>query len=144
MDPKRKDRGRLLDSAVVKADSDPVIKLAAKQTFKYSKQEAQVRDELLSANLIGKLKPEFVHQLLNAQGYHYRNYVSTNQRKESANYYGRLAKRQPKDISAATTVARVGHRLCITGNRGGSGVAPTELPRSGHECRFVATPDDRG
>jgi len=100
-DPKRKDRGRRLDSALVKADADPVIKLAAKQTFKYSKQEAQVRDELLSANLIGKLKPEFVHQLLNAQGYYYRNYVSTNLRKESANYYGRLAKRQPKDISAA-------------------------------------------
>jgi len=100
-DPKRKDRAKLMDAALVKADADPVTKLAAKQSFKHSKQEALVRDNLLADNLVGKLKPEFLQQLLKAQGFYYRHYVSANQRKESANFYGRLAKRQPKDITAA-------------------------------------------
>ena len=99
--PKNKSQAKLVESELANADSDDVIKLAAKQNFNYSKQESQVRDALLAENMIGKLDNEFVNQLLKTQGYYYRRYVSNNLRKTSADYYGQLAKRLPKDYEAA-------------------------------------------
>ena len=100
-DSKRKDRAKLLEAAMDKADADPVTKLASQQNFNYSKQESQVRDALLADNLVGKLNSDFVNRLLKTQGYYYRRYVSNNLRSASATYYGKLAKRLPRDYEAA-------------------------------------------
>ena len=100
-DTKRKQRTKLFDAALARADVDPITKLAAKQSFNYTKQETQVRDALLSDDLVGKLNNTYVNQLLKTQGYYYRRYVSNNLRSASANYYGKLAKRTPKDMEAA-------------------------------------------
>ena len=100
-DSKRKDRVKLLEAALAKANADPVTKLAANQNFSYSKQDSQVRDALLAENIVSKLNSECVNQLLKTQGYYYRRYVSNNLRSESAKYYGQLAKRLPKDFEAA-------------------------------------------
>ena len=100
-DPKRKERSRLVEVELGKADADIVQSLAAKQSFKHSKQEAQIRDKLLADGVVGKLSDDFVNRLLETQGYYYRHYVGSSQRKESASYYGKLAKRKPKDFDAA-------------------------------------------
>ena len=100
-DSKRKTQATLAQATLAKVDSDPVMKLASKQSFNYSKQEAQVRDALLEDTMVGKLDKEFVNQLLKTQGYYYRRYVSNNLRARSADYYGKLAKHIPKDYEAA-------------------------------------------
>ncbi len=98
---KRKPQAKLLDTELARANADEVIKLAAKQNFNYSKQESQIRDALLAENMIGKLDKDFANRLLKTQGYYYRRYVSNNLRKMSADFYGQLAKRLPKDYEAA-------------------------------------------
>ena len=100
-DRDRKARVPLVDAELARADNDPVMALAAKQSFGYAKQEAQVRDKLLSENLVGKLNETYVNRLLETQGYYYRHYVGGNQRHESATYYGKLAQRKPDDYTAA-------------------------------------------
>ncbi len=100
-DPRRKDRARRVEVELEKADRDRVLSLASRQSYRHSKQEAQVRDQLLKDDLIGQLDDDFVNRLLETQGYYYRHYVGGNQRKVSADYYGRLAKRLPKDFDAA-------------------------------------------
>ena len=100
-DSKRKERTKLLESGMARADADAVTKLAAQQSFNYTKKESQVRDALLADNLVGKLNANFVNRLLKAQGYYYRRYVANNLRSASATYYGKLAKRLPKDYEAA-------------------------------------------
>jgi len=99
--PKRKPQSKLVDTALANANSDPETQLAAKQNFNYTKQESQVRDALLAETMIGKLDKDFANKLLKTQGYYYRRYVSNNLRKASADYYGQLAKRLPKDYEAA-------------------------------------------
>jgi len=100
-DSKRKENVKALDEALAQAERDPIMKLASKQSFNHTKQEAQIRDALLADDLVGKLNTNFVNRLLETQGYYYRRYVSNNQRSASATYYGKLAKRLPKDFEAA-------------------------------------------
>ena len=100
-DSKRKERAKLLETAIANADADPITKLAAKQSFNYTKQESQIRDALLADDRVSKLNSSFVNQLLKTQGYYYRRYVSNNLRSASATYYGKLANRTPKDMEAA-------------------------------------------
>ncbi len=99
--PKLKTNVKLVDAELTRAGNDPVMSLAAKQSFGYSKQEAQIRDKLLSDNIVGKLSNQYVDRLLEAQGYYYRHYVSGNQRHQSATFYGKLAKRKADDYAAA-------------------------------------------
>ena len=100
-DTRRRDRVKVLDGILDRAGQNPIVALAAKNTFRHSKQEAQVRDRLLVDNVASQFNDEYVNRLLDAQGYYYRHYVSSNQRKQSATYYGRLASRKPKDIDVA-------------------------------------------
>ena len=100
-DPKRKARVKFVEAELSRVSKDPVMSLAAKQSFRHSKQEAQVRDKLLADDIASKLSDEYVNRLLETQGYYYRHYTSSGQRKESANYYRKLAKRKPADFAAA-------------------------------------------
>lgn len=100
-DQKRRAQAKLVDTALATIGGDPVLKLATKQNFNYSKQEAQTREALLADNTISKLNKDFVNKLLQTQGYYYRRYVSNNLRKLSAERYGQLVERLPKDYDAA-------------------------------------------
>ena len=100
-DPKRKQRAKLLDGLMGRADKDPIIALTAKNSFHPSKQEAVIRDKLLADNIASKFSAAYVDRLLDSQGHYYRHYVSHNQRKLSATYYGKLARRNPKDMTPA-------------------------------------------
>ncbi len=100
-DPKKKTRVKLVDAELTRAGNDPVLSLAVKQTFRHSKQEAQIREKLLADAIVNKLPGDYVNRLLETQGYYYRHYVGNNQRSESANFYGQLAKRKPDDYLTA-------------------------------------------
>ena len=100
-DRNRKARANLLEAEWKRAKNDPVLALSAKQSFRHSKQEAQVRDKLLADGIVSRLSDEYVNRLLETQGAYYRHYVSNNQKKNSATYYGKLVSRKPTDIDAA-------------------------------------------
>ncbi|NNE01183.1 MAG: tetratricopeptide repeat protein, partial [Pirellulaceae bacterium] len=101
-DSKRKQRGKLLDELLARSDSDPLLALVAKNSFRHSRQEAPIRDKLLADDVAKKLSDAYIDRLLETQGYYYRHYVSSNQRKVSATYYAKLSKRKPKEMMPAT------------------------------------------
>ena len=100
-DPRRKERARMLDGIIGRTAKNSVMALSAKNTFRPSKQEAVIRDKLLADDVVSKLSPKYVDRLLESQGHYYRHYVSQNQRKLSASYYGKLAGRKPKSSEPA-------------------------------------------
>ncbi len=100
-DGRRKQRAKLLDNLLAKANQNPVTELAAKNQFRHSKQEAAARDRLLSDDFVKQLSPEYVNQLLRSQGDYYRHYVGSKLRGASVSYYSKLAARNPDDIQAA-------------------------------------------
>lgn len=100
-DKNRSERAVIVKQALDEADSGPVESLIAKQRFQHSRQEADVRDQLLADPVIGQLSEAYVDRLLQTQGYFYRHHVGRNERKASATFYGKLANRQTQEFEPA-------------------------------------------
>ena len=96
-----KDRAALVKAEVGKRDADPVAQLWLKTRGGYSSNEAKVRDELLAPNIVSKLQIDEIRWLLQLQGYYYRRYAGSNNRKISADRYGELARRHPDNFQYA-------------------------------------------
>ncbi|MFT5522614.1 MAG: TolA-binding protein [Pirellulaceae bacterium] len=98
-DPVLKARADLLATELANSERDPIVALTLKHTYANSAAQSKIRQQLMLPATLAKLSDEHARRLLETEGYFIRHYGIP--KTDCTTAYGLLAKRFPKDYTAA-------------------------------------------
>ena len=96
-----KDRVAYLTQKLKEADADPMIEVWRAAIDVQNRNGAQARERLLKPETFPQLSDEQARIAASNQGYYFRHFGPSQQRRQSIEAYKLLAKRFPKDTEAA-------------------------------------------